>query len=401
MPLSIIFLLSLLITLVLLFLPEKQIISNSKELGISVIIPAYNSGRTIEKCLNSILATKYKNLEIIVVNDGSIDDTVEKIKPFKKLGVKLINQENQGKFAALNNGFRVAKNPIIFALDADTFVAENCFSEIIKFFGKKVGAVIPKKMAENNENKLSFLQHLNFLITSGYLKIQNKLNKFYFLGCPAIAVSREAWLSNKGFRKKVADDADFILRLGENGWIVKYAHSTYVKTVVPDNLSKLFSQHLRWGKGQLEMLFTHWKFLIKNIYWLLLIQPQIVLGLITLILYGFSFIFIRKEILSLLFIFFSTLIKNYKIVFSFMGEYLYLGLYSGLPNLLLKIIITSLILTIFFKLLLKSEKIKISIGDILLFSLVFLPIVGMITLLSYFSAAKDLMFYRRIRHDNF
>jgi len=395
------FLISLILTLSLFFFPKKEKITNKKIFSISVIVPAFNAENTIGRCLKSILDTNYKNLEIIVVNDGSSDSTEDEVKKFEKYGVKLINQKNQGKFSALNNGFKFSKNYIIFALDSDTFVAKNCFSEIIKYFNKGVAAVIPRKMAENRKNQLSFLQHIHFLIASSYLEIQSKLNKFYFLGFPAIAATREAWISNNGFRFKVADDADFILRLGEKGWKVRYATSTYVNTLVPDTFRKFLVQNIRWNKGHMEMIFSHWKFLIKNIHWLLFIQPQLVFGLIMIIVYGLSLFISGKEIVYIAANFVETLFENYKIILSFLKEYFFLGLYSGLPNFLLKFLIAVSISFIFFAFLIKFNNKNISNNKIFLYSALFLPIIGIVTFFSYILVVRDLLFYHRIRRSSF
>ena len=76
---------------------------------ISFVIPAYNEEKSIAQTIESILALNWpqKPFDIIVVNDGSTDRTAEKVKPFLKQGVRLLNQKNQGKATALNqrNGF--------------------------------------------------------------------------------------------------------------------------------------------------------------------------------------------------------------------------------------------------------------------------------------------------------
>ena len=127
MFLYIAFLFSLIVTLIIVLLPKERDFLSKKYTGICVIIPAYNSEKTIGECIGSVLNTNYPDLEIIVVNDGSTDCTAKEVERFKDVGVRLVNQKNEGKFAALNKGFSYAGKPIIFALDADLIVEKKLF----------------------------------------------------------------------------------------------------------------------------------------------------------------------------------------------------------------------------------------------------------------------------------
>lgn len=95
---------------------------NSNSL-VSIIVPAYNSSANIGRFLDSILKQTYKNLELIIVNDGSKDNTREIIENFinKNQNFKIIsvNQENQGMAASRNNGFDISKGEYIWFLDSD------------------------------------------------------------------------------------------------------------------------------------------------------------------------------------------------------------------------------------------------------------------------------------------
>lgn len=88
---------------------------------VSVIIPAYNAGRYIGETIESALSQSYPELEIIVVDDGSTDDTVKVVSSFieKESKVKLIRQENSGVAAARNTGIRHSQGEFIAPLDAD------------------------------------------------------------------------------------------------------------------------------------------------------------------------------------------------------------------------------------------------------------------------------------------
>lgn len=89
---------------------------------VSVIIPAYNSEKTIAKTIQSVLNQDYSPIEIIVVNDGSLDYTEKIVKEFKE--VKYISQKNSGVSVARNNGLSHANGEFIQYLDADDLLAE-------------------------------------------------------------------------------------------------------------------------------------------------------------------------------------------------------------------------------------------------------------------------------------
>jgi len=88
---------------------------------VSIIIPAYNAERYIARCLRSAVDQTCKNIEILVVDDGSTDETAEIVKSFGDDRITCIRQQNQGQGAARNNGIRNSKGKYITFLDADDY----------------------------------------------------------------------------------------------------------------------------------------------------------------------------------------------------------------------------------------------------------------------------------------
>lgn len=96
---------------------------NKKLPLVSVIIPIYNYGKQFEKTLQSVFESNYKNLEIIIVNDGSTDEyTLKKLNSITHPNIKIIHQENQGPSSARNNGVRNSNGDFILPLDADDMI---------------------------------------------------------------------------------------------------------------------------------------------------------------------------------------------------------------------------------------------------------------------------------------
>ena len=98
---------------------------------ISVIIPAYNVGEYIDKCLHSVLSQTYADLEVIVVNDGSTDDTAGRMKKYEKDNrLRLIEQQNAGVSAARNTGIAAATGAYIAFVDSDDYLELDMYERL-------------------------------------------------------------------------------------------------------------------------------------------------------------------------------------------------------------------------------------------------------------------------------
>ncbi|MCX7778695.1 MAG: glycosyltransferase family 2 protein [Patescibacteria group bacterium] len=102
---------------------------------ISVIIPTYQHGNTILNTLETIFYQTYQNFEVIIVNDGSTDDTKKKLEKTEKRWpgrIKIINQERKGANSARNRGFQEAKGDFLFFCDADVELKNDCLEKMVK-----------------------------------------------------------------------------------------------------------------------------------------------------------------------------------------------------------------------------------------------------------------------------
>ena len=89
---------------------------------VSILIPAYNSEKYIGECIESALNQTYHNREIIVIDDGSTDKTLEIAKSYKSSVVRIIHQDNKGQCGASNRAFYESKGELIKFFDADDLV---------------------------------------------------------------------------------------------------------------------------------------------------------------------------------------------------------------------------------------------------------------------------------------
>ncbi len=142
---------------------------------ISIIITAYNAEKTIEKCLNSILDTKYNDYEIILVNDGSIDNTEKVIELFASDKIKYYKKKNTGVADSRNFGIDKAKGDYITFVDSDDYVASNYFEGIDKYINEDVD-IIKRKGIIVKENKEEKIKGATFDIITG----EDAFNKLCF-----------------------------------------------------------------------------------------------------------------------------------------------------------------------------------------------------------------------------
>ena len=100
---------------------------------ISVIIPVYNVEKYLRRCLDSVIAQTYQNLEIICVDDGSIDDSGKICDQYavRDARIKVIHQENQGLSAARNRGLDAAEGEYIAFVDSDDYILEDMYKKML------------------------------------------------------------------------------------------------------------------------------------------------------------------------------------------------------------------------------------------------------------------------------
>ena len=142
---------------------------------ISVIIPVYNTEQYLEECINSVINQTFKNLEIICINDGSTDNSLNILEKYaqKDSRIKIINQENKGVAQARNSGISICTGKYVFFLDSDDWINVNSL-ELLFNEAENKNAVIVAGYAKLYKGKTYVLS--NFDINK--LKAQKSLSKF-------------------------------------------------------------------------------------------------------------------------------------------------------------------------------------------------------------------------------
>ena len=150
---------------------------------VSVIVPAYNEEKVILETIDSVIGLDYPRdkLDIIIVNDGSTDSTKEVIEKFidehNDYDIKLISQDNKGKWVALNNALKIAKGEFFTCLDADSSVEKAALKKMLPYFtDNNVAAVLPLIKIKNPKGILQKIQCYEYIVNFFYKKIMSSLN---------------------------------------------------------------------------------------------------------------------------------------------------------------------------------------------------------------------------------
>jgi poly-beta-1,6 N-acetyl-D-glucosamine synthase len=229
---------------------------------VSVVIAAYNEEAVIGRTIRAVLSSDYEALDVVVVDDGSKDDTFGSVQ--RQFGdhpnVRIMRQENGGKASALNHGIAEASGEIIIALDADTIFARETIGNLVRHFSNPmVGAVAGNVKVGNRVNPLTHWQSIEY-VTSQNLdrRAYAVLNAVTVVPGAVGAWRRAAIVQAGGYTTDtMAEDMDLTWRIRRIGWQVATDSSAIGYTEAPDTFRGLFRQRFRWAFGTLQSLWKH------------------------------------------------------------------------------------------------------------------------------------------------
>lgn len=228
---------------------------------VSIIVPVYNASKTIDKCISSILEQTYKNIEIILINDGSKDNSLEIISKYahKDKRIVIIDQQNSGVSCARNKGIKIAKGKYLMFIDSDDYIDSNTVSLLLeKMYLSKVDIIRFNGYIEKKDGKF---QNIEFPIANNLVLISpddNKkiVEKFFHpqksLRCysPLLFLKNEniilfneklSYLEDKAFYLENILNSKSVLFINENLYYYTYNTSSITKNidVFVNNIKKL------------------------------------------------------------------------------------------------------------------------------------------------------------------
>jgi cellulose synthase/poly-beta-1,6-N-acetylglucosamine synthase-like glycosyltransferase/peptidoglycan/xylan/chitin deacetylase (PgdA/CDA1 family) len=233
---------------------------------VAVLIPAYNEEKVIERTVRAVLNSKYPNLRVIVIDDGSRDRTLEVARNAFNAEtaagrVLILGKRNAGKAEALNYGIEhIGDAELFVGIDADTIIAPDAISRLVPhFINPKVGAIAGNAKVGNRVNLWTRWQALEYITSQNFerraLDVLGAVSVVPgAIGAWRVSAVREAG----GFHTDtVAEDADLTMALLRLGYRVEYEDMALAYTEAPTHANGLMRQRFRWSFGILQAVYKH------------------------------------------------------------------------------------------------------------------------------------------------
>jgi len=260
---------------------------------ISIIIPAYNEEKVIAHTIEGLLETKYPKKEIIFVDDGSKDRTLD-IAMLYKDKIKVLHKENGGKASALNYGLVYATGEIVVIVDADTIIGRHSLNEIVKGFevNEHVAAVAGNIKVRNRVNWITKCQALEYI--TGIQIVRRAFDVFGSITIVpgALGAFKKSYLAEVGAygKETIVEDFDQTIKLLKAGVITQGSSKATAYTEAPNTLHDFVAQRKRWYRGNIQVLKRHSDALINPRFGYLqrLSLPYLFLGMVITPIIGFT-----------------------------------------------------------------------------------------------------------------
>lgn len=283
--------------------------------AISLVVPAHNEESCIIFTINNLLHLSYRYKEIVIVNDGSTDKTLEVLKKNFKLipvapsvppvlqtqkikqfyrsrdypNLLVVDKENGGKVDANNAGINAASSDYFITLDADTIITDQALEKLIRPFmmtlhavacGGTIGVANDCDLEGNRIKKINFpKQLLPGIQVVEYLRafLFGRLGWEHLGGCLIISgafglFDKKVIIENGGYQLEIGDDVDLVVRLHrkmleeKKPYVVKFIPDLVAMTEVPTDLGTLFTQRERWQRGLIDVMWRNIRMLFNPRY---------------------------------------------------------------------------------------------------------------------------------------
>jgi cellulose synthase/poly-beta-1,6-N-acetylglucosamine synthase-like glycosyltransferase len=229
---------------------------------ISIIIPARNEEKTIGSCIEAILENNYLWKEVVVVDDGSEDNTYFVAKKYEETGVvKVVRKDPSGyKASSVNYGLLFSKGEIVLSLDADTLVSRDSLEWVARYFEDErlVAGAGNLRVLNRDVNLLTRLQAYEYFAAFEMGRRTQSLLRTLLIIPGAAAIYRRSLLESLGFLDRtLAEDFDVTLKFHKVRGKLIFMPEVLAWTEVPVNWRGWIRQRIRWSMGQLHSLRRH------------------------------------------------------------------------------------------------------------------------------------------------
>ncbi|MEO5595564.1 MAG: poly-beta-1,6-N-acetyl-D-glucosamine synthase [Lysobacteraceae bacterium] len=272
---------------------------------VTVLVPCHNEGETVDETMAALAWQRYPHYEVIAIDDGSTDDTGERLDAmaaqFPWLRVIHLDR-NLGKANALRVGALASANEFFVCIDGDALLDPYAIEWMVMHLtsGPRVGAVTGNPRIRNRSTLLGRLQVGEFSSIIGMIKRAQRTYGRLFTVSGVICAFRRTALHRAGYWSDdmVTEDIDISWRLQRDHWDIRYEPNAMCHILMPETLLGLWKQRLRWAQGGVEVLRRHgsgllnwrsrrmWGVLAEfmfSLFWAYIVAAMITLWLIGLV----------------------------------------------------------------------------------------------------------------------
>ena len=279
--------------------------------AISIIIAAYNEEKTIENTLQSIIDQKYEGyIDVIVANDGSIDNTKSLAQSFinskkrRKVKMSIVDSSiNIGKANILNLALKEVKNDYVITLDADSELHKDALKQIVSCMigsDDKYAAVAGSILCKNfNTNLITKLQDWDYILGISAVKRIQSMYKGTLVAQGAFSIYKRSVLEEVGgWPDKIGEDIVLSWTILSKGYYINHSENAICFTNVPETYKIFYRQRKRWSRGLIEAFRSHPNLLFKKEMYIFFIWYNLMFPYIDL---SFLFGFVPGVLIALIF----------------------------------------------------------------------------------------------------
>lgn len=229
---------------------------------VSIIVPAYNEEDSIGPCVKALQQTDYpeEKKEIIIVDDGSTDNTYQEAKKLTGESATILQKPNGGKYTALNHGLEYVSGEIIVTVDADSLLGKDTLKTIAGTFqqNESVGAVAGHLTVVNQRSVITELQEVEYIVgIQLFRRAYDAVNTVLVVPGAFGAYRRGILERIGGFDgDTLTEDRDATVKILKSGSVTR-ASEARCRTEAPETWTDLYKQRLRWYRGGVQTLLKH------------------------------------------------------------------------------------------------------------------------------------------------
>ena len=232
--------------------------------SVSILVPCHNEGDNLRDTIAFAARQNYPNFEIIAINDGSTDNTLEILTDLalRTPNMRVINlATNQGKAMGLRTAAMLSESEILIGIDGDSLLSPEATTWLVRHFlaDASVGAVTGNPRVRNRTTLLGRIQVGEFSAIVGMIKRAQQAYGRIFTVSGVIAAFRRSALHEIGYwsTDMVTEDIDISWKLQLAGWCIRFEPNALVWVLMPESVRGLWRQRARWAQGGAEAMLRY------------------------------------------------------------------------------------------------------------------------------------------------